>query len=394
MKKSVKHEKFDAAYKGIDFGRLIEDLHSVEGFTDQALAEALKKQKKISVHVNGAFYRNLLEPFIGALRNKNLVEVKKIGGTRFYTIFDRQAAINAFSKSKKEKTKGQSPYEIPVPILQQPKVVGKIDLERAEKHGIGSFVEKPEVKTLGLPSKSKSEKMVIKPTKKNKTLIRVWMLIFGLMSKLNKNRVASREVTKLIISFFGKRVQLKEPRGIFNTLSQKFGEEFRIQSSGKTVSNVLFLSGGDPEAAFDFVSRLAEENNFLKDNEFKKIVSWKEGKDVDQVHEEICETTPEREEICETTPEQEEICETSTKKEEVPLKEEQTTLTNKLSTFWVITKMDLREFSNRYGLLADEIMKSDDKWLLEAIIDPNDSDKNVLDRIISELREGERILGV
>lgn len=386
MKKSEKHLKFDAAYKGIDFGRLIEDLHSVEGFTDQALAEALKKQKKISVHVNGAFYRNLLEPFIGALRDKSLIEIKKIGGTRFYTIFDRQAAINAFSKSKKEKTKGQSLYEIPVPILPQPKVVGKIDLE-AGKHGIGSFggrEEKPEVKTSGLPSKSESEKMVIKPTKKMKTCFKVWMLIFGLMSKLNKNRVASREVTKLIISFFGKRVQLKEPRGIFNTLSQKFGKEFRIQSSGKTVSNVLFLSGGDPEDAFGFVSRIAEENNFLKDNEFKKIVSWKEGKDVDQVHEEICETTPKQEEICETSTE---------KKEEVPLKEEQTTLTNKLTTFWVITKMDLREFSNRYGLLADEIMKSDDKWLLEAIIDPNDSDKNVLERIISELREGERVLG-
>ena len=391
MKKSVKHEKFDAAYKGIDFGKLIEDLHSVEGFTDQALAEALKKQKKISVHVNGAFYRNLLEPFIGALRNKNLVDVKKIGGTRFYTIFDRQAAINAFSNSKKEKTKGQSPYEIPVPVLPQPKVVGRIDLEKAEKHGIiGSFggrKEKPEVKTSGLPSKSESEKMVmvIKPTKKNKTCFKVWMLIFGLMSKLNKNRVASREVTKLIISFFGKRVQLKEPRGIFNTISQKFGEEFRIQSSGKTVSNVLFLSGGDPEAAFDFVSRLAEENNFLKDNEFEKIVSWKKGKDVDQVHEEIGETTPEQKEICETSTE---------KKEEVSLKEEQTTLTDKLSTFWVITKMDFREFSNRYGILSDEIMKSDDKWLLEAIIDPDDSGKKVLDRIISELREGERILGV
>jgi hypothetical protein len=115
MKKSKK-EKFNRAFEKIDYEKLISDLKRIEMFTDTDVAQSLKVQKKgVTINVNYVFYSYVVLPMVEKLGD--LISVKKIGGTRFYTILDRQKALEVFKKPEK---KAEAPLPMPKPVAVDP----------------------------------------------------------------------------------------------------------------------------------------------------------------------------------------------------------------------------------------------------------------------------------
>lgn len=363
MKKETKNEKFNEIFSNVDYAQLVKDLNTVEGFTEENLKMALKLQKKgISVHVNAAFYKNLVTPFTKKLQDRGLLTIRKVAGTRFYTITDRQKAIELFRKA--EKKPGQKPTDIIVaPVAQtQPRPVsitpiGKVDLE-----AIGTKHHSPHIRTRSDEEIMKAINPSGRLSKKYMQLeFENWLLIFGYLSRENKNEAYSKEIMKQSISYFGSRVQLKQYRAYFNSFMDRLGEQFTIYSIGKTVNSKLGVKGIKPRYVLDFLVPFIKEH--FTDDRIINLISWALG---------------ESNELPKMV-KKEKVKAVVIKKDDAP----------ELKTMWIITKMDLSEFQERYHVESSVELESEKGNLIQF----HTPEENI-EKIRTELRKGEKLLEI
>lgn len=362
MKKKEKLEKVVKLFREIDYSRLIQDLYTVDGFTEATIINAIKAQiKGASIHQNGAFYREVVEPFTSKLKEAGLMTIKKIGPTRYYTISDRKRAIELFKEKKSERT------SLPVlPAIPMPKQQEEQQLQQQEHE---KKVEVEEV-VAESPTPSISEK--IKLRGKNDLLGLI--AIMGCMYREKTQKVSSSVPKKVLVGYGINNPKLHRPIADFNTLVGK--QEllpYIIKKYGERRA-LKYQIDVSPRKVLKFLRSIGDEN-FPEDEEIARFLDWGLGK-IDDVGKKPAEIKVVAEE------------EEPTKvKVEVPeAKRPKTVDKDKL---WVITKMSLSEFKERYNVEAVELMTTNNQTLLEAEVE----DKKTIDIIKSELRQGEKCHG-
>jgi len=361
MKKKEKLEKVVKLFREIDYSRLIQDLYTVDGFTEATIINAIKAQiKGASIHQNGAFYREVVEPFTSKLKEAGLMTIRKVGPTRYYTISDRKRAIELFKEKKSERTSLPVLPAIPMPKQQEEQQPQQQEQEK--KVEVEEVVAESQIET---PSISDKRKL-----KGYKNDLLGLISIMGCMYREKTQRVPSSVPKKILTEYGINNPKLHKPIANFNTLVGKQNPSFIIKKYGerRTLKYQIDVS---PRKILKFLRSIGDEN-FPGDEEIARFLDWGLGK-IDDVGKKPAEIKVVAEE------------EEPTKvKVEIPeAKELKTVDKDKL---WVITKMSLSEFKERYNVEAVELMTTNNQTLLEAEVE----DKKTIDIIKSELRQGEK----
>lgn len=379
MKKGKKEklEKVSKMFKNLDFSRLIQDLYTVDGFTEDVIVSAIKSQNKgASIHINGAFYREVIEPLTLKLKEAGLLTVRKVGQTRFYTISDRQKAIELFKKPERKFSDNLQPL-LPAPIparLALPKPVETTEeVKKAEE----------ELKPMSKENLNIAFMLTPKNTYGFKTRLLGMIVIFGCMYREKTQRISSSEPKKTLMAYLNSSGQhFDKIVAEFNTAARKLEMPFIIKKYGNRRAQ-KFQIDVSPRRALKFLKEVGEIY-FSEDDEINNFLSWSLGKTQDlgtKPKDTTEEPKPKKvknkeDKTSSTLPEPAVVKE---KKPEVKTEDTE-------SKLWVITKMSLSEFKERYSVEAVELMTKDDQTLIEAEV----KSQETIDIIKSELRRGEK----
>lgn len=373
--KNSKLEKVNKMYDNIDFSQLIKDLYTIEGFTQQTIGQAVKCQHKdISIHYNSVFYRKVEEPLIKRLKEANLIEVKPIGGTKFYTILDRQKAIELFKAPEKKRA-----TEITLPdrtFTPAPTVVSKETEVKVKEPNSA------EEDSLQFNKESLDKAFMLGPLRLygfKKRLIGM-ISIFGCMYRTKQQQVKSSNPKQIWTKYYGssKGSAIEGIIAEFNTAVRSLGLQFIIKKFGETKMR-RYQIDFSPRKGLKFLEKVGDIY-FPEDKEIKLFMDWGRNKIEDPG---IRQVEQPKEEI-------EERPKVSSSKEArkiTPVVKETSQEHDNIFKVWVVSSMDLSEFMERYNLEATELMHSDSRNLFEAKI----SSLEVLNRIKNELRQGEKL---
>lgn len=372
MKKSTKHEKFNRAFKDIDYARLISDLKRTEMFTDTDVAQALKVQKKgITVNVNYVFYSNVVQPLVEKLGD--LMSVKKIGGTRFYTIQDCQKAAEVFKKPAK-KAEAPLPMFLPKPVTPD-SIPGPTSEELK-----ASELEKQE-SSLTKEKLDRAFRLSPKNMYGFKKRFLGMIVVYGCMYRNNEPKTLSSIPKNVLMKYYSATsYRLDELVAEFNTAVRTLDYPYITKNSGVKRAHKYSVDVSPRK-----ILKLLREIGgiyFNGDKEVEMFLDWGLNKIQDLgVKQKEEKPAPKVEKVKKEKP---------LKPESLPrnyFKEEGTKEVGGETVAWIITKMDFQEFEFRYKVKTPKTMMEDNagSYLFEVSI----PDSETLKRIQSELRKGE-----
>jgi hypothetical protein len=377
MKKSTKIEKFNRAFKDIDYAQLISDLKKTELFTESDVAQALKMQKKgISVNVNYVFYSKVVQPLMEKLGD--LVEIKKIGGTRFYTIMDRNRAIEVFKKSEK-KAETPLPMVLPKPAIPDPIPVAT----SVEKTSEPEPEKKNESEAEGLTIEKIDRAFRLNPKNKYgfKKRFLGMIAVYGCMYRNNEPKTLSSIPKNVLMKYYSATsYRLDELVAEFNTAVRTLDYPYITKNSGVKRAHKYSVDVS-PRKILKLLREIGSIY-FNGDKEVEMFLDWGLNKIQDLgVKQKEEKPAPKVEKVKK---------EKSLKPESLSrnyFKEEGTKEVGGETVAWIITKMDFQEFEFRYKVKTPKTMMEDNagSYLFEVSI----PDSETLKRIQSELRKGE-----
>lgn len=380
MKKSTKNEKFNRAFKDIDYERLISDLKRTEMFTDTDVAQALKVQKKgITVNVNYVFYSNVVQPLMEKLGE--LMSVKKIGGTRFYTIQNCRKAAEVFKKPAK-KAEALLPMVLPKPAIPDPiPVATSVELTKTPEP---EQEKKNESETEGLTIEKIERAFGLNPKNKYgfKKRFLSMMVVFGCMYRNNEPKTLSSIPKNVLMKYYSSTsYRLDELVAEFNTAMRTLDFPYITKNSGVKKSHRFFVDVS-PRKILKLLKEIGSLY-FKEDEEVKLFLNWS-FKKVESLGIKQKEEKPAAPKVVKAEKEK------PLEPESLPridYKEKWTKEAGEKKVAWIITKMDFREFEARYKVKTPKTLMEDNtgSYLFEVSI-PN---SETLERIQNELRKGE-----
>jgi hypothetical protein len=376
MKKNEKYEKFNRAFKDIDYVRLINDLKRTEMFTDTDVAQALKSQKKgITINVNYVFYSNVVQPLMEKLGD--LMSVKKIGGTRFYTI-DRKKALEVFEKPAEKKA------EAPLVVLPKPVAVDPIPKTAAEEpKALTSEPKKQESSSLTKEKLDRAFRLSPRNMYGFKKRLLGMIVVYGCMYRNNEPRTLSSIPRNILKGYYSaSSYDLDKLVAEFNTAVRTLDYPYITKNSGIKRAHKYSVDVS-PRKILKLLKEIST-TYFEGDKEVETFLDWGLNK-IQDLGVKQKEEKPAAPKVVKAEKEK------PLEPESLPrtyFKEEETKeASEKKVVAWIITKMDFREFEARYKVKTPKTMMEDNtgSYLFEVSI-PN---LETLERIQSELRKGE-----